>query len=482
MDNFDNSSINIPDKWTLLKKNPMKGGQATARYVQHEDGRHGVYREMRSPMSEVSRRRFQRELEVLSSKVQHRAIVTLFDWTANIERPWYISELGDPFDTWWASWKSKLEKDPATLVDRAVSVLIELSSALSVCHENGIVHRDVKPRNLIVKRGVPDPWPILIDFGVAHDEDGSRLTPVDQAVGNERFSPDIMRTRLQNVPPWIDVFDLAQLLIWMLDEKAPKNHWRRPVHWKYAVYREGITGELQTSIRALTAACSTQDTSPYNGAQLVGLLHKLFPRRISTHFDRVDPNTLLNAKRRGESTKLLTNAKIQEEMESGAPLAANIYRDLRESLLSVLNEVAEYEPSATKILDAKFSYQIIGATDLVWVSVGPPKHNIQIRIKAKVVPWCDPLPQNRSNRDFWQKHMPQDAICFTFALEGGVVQAYNTGYMQGRWVTIRRDGSIYVTVQGGGPVLRQGGTIGRPSKTEIRASITRKPFLRIVEI
>ena len=41
---------------------------------------------------------------------------------------------------------------------------------------------------------------------------------------------------------------------------------------------------------------------------------------------------------------------------------------------------------------------------------------------------------------------------------------------------------LIVTVQGGGPVLRQGGTIGRPSKTEIRASITRKPFLRIVEI
>ena len=41
---------------------------------------------------------------------------------------------------------------------------------------------------------------------------------------------------------------------------------------------------------------------------------------------------------------------------------------------------------------------------------------------------------------------------------------------------------LLVTVQGGGPVLRQGGTIGRPSKTEIRASITRKPFLRIVEI
>ncbi len=39
-----------------------------------------------------------------------------------------------------------------------------------------------------------------------------------------------------------------------------------------------------------------------------------------------------------------------------------------------------------------------------------------------------------------------------------------------------------VTTQGGGPVMRQGGTIGRPSKTELRASITDKPFLRIVEI
>ena len=39
-----------------------------------------------------------------------------------------------------------------------------------------------------------------------------------------------------------------------------------------------------------------------------------------------------------------------------------------------------------------------------------------------------------------------------------------------------------VTVQAGGPVLRQGGIIGRPAKTELRASITRRPFLRIVEI
>ena len=48
------------------------------------------------------------------------------------------------------------------------------------------------------------------------------------------------------------------------------------------------------------------------------------------------------------------------------------------------------------------------------------------------------------NRDYWQQHMPQDAICFAFALEGGVVQAHDTGYLAGRWITIRRDGALYM--------------------------------------
>ena len=255
------STLNkLPEGWTCLTGKAMKGGQATAVPVRHEDGREGVYRKIkiRGQSSEVSIGRFQRELEILSSKVQHRAIVTLFDWSADIEQPWYISELGDPFDEWWSDWKRNLEQDPKTLVEKAVSVLLELASALSVCHDNGIVHRDIKPKNLIVKKGVPEPWPILIDFGIAHDEDGDRLTEVDQAVGNAKFSPDIMRTRLEEVPQWLDVFDLAQLMIWMLDEKTPKDHWLRPVHWKYAVYSDAIPGELQLSIRAFTAACSTQ--------------------------------------------------------------------------------------------------------------------------------------------------------------------------------------------------------------------------------
>ena len=203
----------------------QQGGQAKITYVQHEDGREGVYRELKSPVSQVDRARFVREINVLSERVHHRAIVSLFDWSTDTETLWYISELGDEFKKWWSRAKTASGGDPASIVSKALSVLTELISAVSLCHDNGIVHRDIKPKNIVIKRGVLEPWPILIDFGLVHAEDEARLTSADDAVGNARFSPDIMRTRLAEVPPWLDVFDLAQLLIWMLGEQAPKDHW-----------------------------------------------------------------------------------------------------------------------------------------------------------------------------------------------------------------------------------------------------------------
>ena len=434
----------LPPYWKRVSGKTMQGGQATALRVRHKDGREGVYREIKDPMSQVDRARFRRELEILSGKVHHRAIVTLFDWSADSDRPWYISELGDPFDRWWSQLKTDLREDSAALVDRAVSVLVELSSALSTCHDHGVVHRDIKPKNLVVKRGVVEPWPVLIDFGLAHVEAGPRLTPADQAVGNARFSPDIMRNRLEDVPAWLDVFDLAQLFIWMLDEKAPKDHWQRPVHWKYAIYSDRLPEDLELSIRAFTAACSTQETSPANGVEVAKLLESLFPPQLAPTGGKIDASTIVNAKRRGEAKKLLAEAAVIEEVQSCVPLGETVYLGLRDTLHSVLREISDWEPSAKVVFENPFHYQIIGATDLLCVSVGQQAHNIQLRIKAKIVPWSATPPANEGNRAFWQKHMPENAICFTFALEGGVVEAHDTRYVEGRWVTILRDGSIYM--------------------------------------
>ena len=443
MPNRRRSAGSLPDGWTKVCT-IGKGGQATADHVRHEDGRDGVFRQVWRPMSEVNRNRFRRELEILSLKVEHPGIVKLWDWSSAGERPWYITELGASFEKWWYQRKTDLQGVPQALVDEAIHTIRQVASALAECHDNGVVHRDLKPDNLVIKKGVPNPWPVLIDFGIAHDESEDRLTPSDDAVGNARFSPDIMRRRTDEVPPWLDVFDLGQILIWMLDEEAPKAHWRRPVAWNYAVYDPAIPQSREQSLRAFTASCSNQTAGPANAREALSLLDRLFPEQPLTPASAIDMSAMVEAKRQGEARSLLIDAALDEEMQSSAPLAEATYGQLREAILAVLREVSAHDSTAHVLFDHAFQYRLIGATDLMQVSVGPLGGNIQLRIKVKVVPVNETPTPNESNRAFWRKHIPDDAVCFTFALEGGVPQAGDTRYTDCRWVTIRRDGAMYL--------------------------------------
>ena len=394
---------NLPEEWQVLDGKPMRGGQAIAVPVRHKDGRVGVFREPKTHMNVTGKRRLQRELEILSSKVQHRSIVNLYDWSDDIEQPWYISELGDEFEEWWRRKKREFGGNPRCLVEQAVSVIRDLSDALSVCHENGIVHRDIKTKNLVVKTGVPEPWPILIDFGLAYDEEGSRLTSADSAVGNRRFSPDVMRYRLDDVPPKLDVFELAQVLIWMLELKSPKSQWQRPVHWQYAKYDDEIPDELHMSILAFTAACSTEATSPADGSEVIELLNHLFPEQAIEHTGALDPNIIVNAKARAEARKLLRTVTIRDEIEAAAPLGEVVYQDLKETVLAALEEVSQQDPVARVLIDNGFHHEIVGATDLLAVSLGPENCNIELRIRAKVVTRSGTLVSNERNREILAK-------------------------------------------------------------------------------
>lgn len=433
----------LPEGWNQIRR-IGKGGQATAIHVKHEDGRDGVFRRIKRSMSEVDTQRFHRELVILSQKVKHRGVVTIWDWSSAGEHPWYISELGEPFKQWWKNRKNTLKDDPETMADRAVRAIRQIALALAECHANGIVHRDLKPQNLVMKKGVPDPWPILIDFGIAHDESAERLTTTNDAVGNARFSPDIMRRRTAYVPPWLDVFDLAQILIWMLDEEAPKTNWQRPIAWNYAVYDPAIPHAKEQSIKAFTASCSYQTSGPANGQEALNLLDRLFPAEVPLQGAEFDASALVEAKRHGEAKRLLIEAALNEEVESSAPLAEQIYEQLREVVLDVLKEVSLHESTARVVFNNPFHHQLIGAANLFQVSVGPPNRNIQLRIKIKIVPQNETPGFNENNRAFWREHIPKDAICFTFALEGGVPQTGNGMYTDCRWITIRRDGAIYM--------------------------------------
>ena len=109
-------------------------------------------------------RRFQREAEI-SARLNHPNIVTVFD-------------VGDepgigPFIAMehveGESLRDRLQRGPM-LPDEAIAILGQLRSALETAHRADIVHRDVKPENLLITH---DGRLKLMDFGIARDEDPS---------------------------------------------------------------------------------------------------------------------------------------------------------------------------------------------------------------------------------------------------------------------------------------------------------------------
>ena len=99
----------------------------------------------------------------------------------------------------------------------------ELLDALAFAHARGVVHRDIKPQNVILTAASQAK---LMDFGVAHVV-GSELTRDDELLGSPAYmAPE----QLSNVPVdgRTDIFALGVLLYWLLTTRLPFEGTRCP--------------------------------------------------------------------------------------------------------------------------------------------------------------------------------------------------------------------------------------------------------------
>lgn len=100
---------------------------------------------------------------------------------------------------------------------RAVDITRQVSAALTAAHRVGLVHRDVKPSNILV---TDDDFAYLIDFGIARNVNQSALTSTGVAVGTFAYmAPE--RFRDQNPDPRSDVYALAAVLYQCLTGRRP---------------------------------------------------------------------------------------------------------------------------------------------------------------------------------------------------------------------------------------------------------------------
>lgn len=91
---------------------------------------------------------------------------------------------------------------------RAVAVISQVASALDAAHEDGLVHRDVKPENILVTR---DDFVYLVDFGIANAATDEKLTTLGTAVGTYAYmAPE--RFEAGDVTYRADIYSLACVL------------------------------------------------------------------------------------------------------------------------------------------------------------------------------------------------------------------------------------------------------------------------------
>jgi serine/threonine protein kinase len=147
-----------------------------------------------------------------TAALHHPNITTVFDYGEDGGTSYVVMELvtGQPL--------SRLISERAPLTAQATaSILSQTAGALEAAHQGGVVHRDVKPANILV---TPDGTVKLTDFGISRAVDATPLTQTGQIVGTAQYlSPE--QALGQSATASSDIYALGVVGHEMLTGKRP---------------------------------------------------------------------------------------------------------------------------------------------------------------------------------------------------------------------------------------------------------------------
>ncbi|MFH8992086.1 serine/threonine-protein kinase [Streptomyces sp. NPDC017940] len=180
-------------------------------------GREVAVKEVRAPAGlpagEVERLYARLEREAwAAARIPHRNVVTVYDVAMDEDRPWIVMELVRGL-----SLSDALESEGPMPPRRAAHIGAEVLAALRAAHGAGVLHRDVKPGNVLLAN---DGRVVLTDFGIATVEGSSALTMTGEVVGSPEFlAPE--RAMGRRPGPESDLWSLGVLLYAAVEGVSP---------------------------------------------------------------------------------------------------------------------------------------------------------------------------------------------------------------------------------------------------------------------
>ncbi|MFH1809618.1 MAG: protein kinase [Pseudomonadota bacterium] len=159
-----------------------------------------------------ARRRFEREARAVAS-LQHPNILEIYDFSDDAaEQSYIVTEL-----VRGVTLRVFVEQQPLDPPELAAVIGIKLCAALQRAHAAGVVHRDVKPENIMIgEAGALK----LMDFGIAHMRDATSLTATGTLLGSPaHMAPEAIEGG--TIDERTDQFSVGTILYWMASGKLP---------------------------------------------------------------------------------------------------------------------------------------------------------------------------------------------------------------------------------------------------------------------
>lgn len=248
-----------------------RGGMGTVWRAEDETlGRTVAVKELRFPTNidqEEKRRLITRTLREAKAiaRIRNNSAVTVFDVVQEDDRPWIVMELVEG-----KSLAEVIREDGLLEPKRAAEVGLAVLDVLRSAHREGILHRDVKPSNVLIS---DDGRVVLTDFGIAQVEGDPSITSTGMLVGAPSYiSPE--RARGHKPGPAADLWSLGGLLYAAVEGAPP--------------YDKG------SAIATLTAVMTEPLEEPKNAGPLKDVIHGLLTKDPAQRLDDAGARAMLN--------------------------------------------------------------------------------------------------------------------------------------------------------------------------------------------
>ncbi|MEG8276987.1 serine/threonine-protein kinase [Streptomyces sp. AHA2] len=249
-----------------------RGGMGTVWRAEDETlGRTVAVKELRFPSSideEEKRRLITRTLREAKAiaRIRNNSAVTVYDVVQEDDRPWIVMELVEG-----KSLAEVIREDGLLEPKRAAEVGLAVLDVLRSAHREGILHRDVKPSNVLISE---DGRVVLTDFGIAQVEGDPSITSTGMLVGAPSYiSPE--RARGHKPGPAADLWSLGGLLYAAVEGSPP--------------YDKG------SAIATLTAVMTEPLEEPKNAGPLKDVIHGLLTKDPAQRLDDAGARAMLNS-------------------------------------------------------------------------------------------------------------------------------------------------------------------------------------------